>query len=224
MRAMILAAGHGKRMRPLTDHLPKPLLKVAGKPLIVWHIEHLKQAGIREIVINMGWKGWKLPETLGDGSRWGVCLQYSDEQQSGPLETAGGIRKALPLLGEAPFIVVNGDIWCDYPFTRLRLADNDLAHLVLINNPEHHPAGDFGLCDTRVTLHSLPRYTFSGIGCYRAELFLNLSAEKMALAPLLQEAIQQHQASGEHYNGEWRDIGTPQRLQQLNNELTQDHR
>ncbi len=219
MKAMILAAGHGKRMRPLTNHLPKPLLEVAGKPLIVWHIENLKQAGIKEIVINMGWKGWKLPEVLGDGSQWNLNLHYSDEQETGPLETAGGIHHALPLLGKDPFIVVNGDIWCDYTYANLKLADNDLAHLVLIDNPDHNLEGDFCLQDTRVYETGEPSYTFSGIGCYRPELFKSLSKGKAALAPLLRTVMQNSKVSGEYFSGDWRDIGTPERLKQLNDEL-----
>ncbi len=220
MRAMILAAGHGKRMRPLTDNLPKPLLKVAGKPLIVWHIENLRQAGVENIVINMGWKGWKLPEVLGDGSDYGVSLQYSDEQDTGPLETAGGIHHALPLLGNEPFIVVNGDIWCDFNYSNLHLANDNLAHLVLIDNPEHNPDGDFCLRDSRVYDAGEPRFTFSGIGCYRPELFSSLPAGKAALAPLLRNAMSDKKVSGEYFSGEWRDIGTPERLQQLNNQLS----
>jgi len=216
MRAMILAAGHGKRMRPLTDHLPKPLLEVGGKPLIVWHIENLKNAGITHIVINMGWKGWKLPEILGDGSQWGVKLHYSDEQETGALETAGGIHHALPLLENEPFIVVNGDIWCDFNYSNLAIADDDLAHLVLIKNPEHNPYGDFCLRDKRVYNMGQPSFTFSGIGCYKPELFNGLPAGKSALAPLLRDAMRNQRVSGEYFSGDWRDIGTPDRLQELN--------
>jgi MurNAc alpha-1-phosphate uridylyltransferase len=222
MKAMILAAGHGKRMRPLTDHLPKPLLTVGGKPLIVWHIEKLKQAGIDEIVINIGWKGWKIPEALGDGAQWGVQLYYSDEQETGPLATAGGIHKALPLLGNDPFIVINGDVWCDYSVENLKLADPDLAHLVLINNPEHNPDGDFYLKNSRVYETGTPRYTFSGIGCYQAELFKKLTPGKAALAPLLREAMNINRVSGEIYLGDWRDIGTPERLDLLNWDFNSD--
>ncbi|MEE9352208.1 MAG: nucleotidyltransferase family protein [Thiotrichaceae bacterium] len=221
MKAMILAAGHGKRMRPLTDHLPKPLLEVGGKPLIVWHIKNLKQAGIKDIIINMGWKGWKLPEVLGDGSNWNIHLHYSDEQDTGPLETAGGIHHALPLLGKEPFIVVNGDIWCEYSYTNLEnldLADNDLAHLVLTKNPEHNPDGDFHLQSNRVSDSCQPCFTFSGIGCYRPELFQDLTAGKSALAPLLRTAMQESKVSGEYFSGDWRDIGTPERLEKLNND------
>ncbi len=213
---MILAAGHGKRMRPLTNNLPKPLLEVAGKPLIVWHIENLIRAGIKDVTINMGWKGWKLPEILGDGSKWNINLHYSDEQETGPLETAGGIHHALPLLGKDPFIVVNGDIWCDFNYSNLNVQDNDLAHLVLIDNPDHNPDGDFRLHQNRIFDTGGPRFTFSGIGCYRPELFSSLTAGKAALAPLLRSAMQNSKVSGESFSGDWRDIGTPERLQDLN--------
>ena len=222
-KAMILAAGHGKRMRPLTDHLPKPLLEVGGKPLIVWHIEKLKKAGITDITINIGWKGSKIPEVLDDGSQWNVQLHYSDEQGTGPLETAGGIHKALPLLtteDNDPFIVVNGDVWCDYTFSSLQLAEKDLAHLILIKNPEHHPEGDFRLHDNRVYDVGKPSYTFSGIGCYRHKLFASLTEGKAALAPLLRAAMRDGKVSGEFYSGDWRDIGTPKRLEQLDSELS----
>ena len=220
MKAMILAAGHGTRMRPLTDHTPKPLLPAGGKPLIVWHIEKLARAGFRDIVINLAWLGWKIPEALGDGSRWNVNLHYSDEQQEGALETAGGIIKALPLLGNEPFLVVNGDVWCDYPCLPFHLAEHDLAHLVLVANPAHHPQGDFGLNQGRVSSSDEPRYTFSGIGYYRPELFTGLPQGKHPLAPLLRQAMQSHQVSGEYFAGDWRDIGTPERLAELDHDLS----
>lgn len=221
MIAMILAAGLGTRMRPLTDHKPKPLLIAGGKPLIVWHIEKLAQAGFKDIVINLAWLGEQIPAYLGDGSRWQVCLHYSDEQPEGALETAGGIIKALPLLGSAPFLVVNSDIWCDYPCQPHTLAANDLAHLVLVNNPVHHPQGDFALSGQRLLSEGEPRYTFSGIGYYRPELFAGLAYGKRPLAPLLREAMRTHQVSGELFLGDWHDIGTPQRLDQLDRDLTQ---
>ena len=220
MKAMILAAGHGTRMRPLTDHTPKPLLMAGGKPLIVWHIEKLARAGFRDIVINLAWLGWKIPAALGDGSRWNVTLHYSDEQSAGALETAGGIRNALPLLGDAPFLVVNGDVWCDYACLPYALADNDLAHLVLVNNPAHNPQGDFALHNGRVASTGEPRYTFSGIGYYRPELFAGLTQGKHPLAPLLRAAMTAGQVSGEHFSGDWRDIGTPARLAELDQDLT----
>jgi MurNAc alpha-1-phosphate uridylyltransferase len=224
MRAMILAAGHGKRMRPLTDHKPKPLLEVGGKPLIVWHIENLKNAGFKDIVINIAWKGDQIPQVLGDGSRLGVNLFYSDEQQEGALETAGGIIKALPLLLEEnsdnPFLVINGDIWCDFPYSfQNPLSNNNLAHLVLVNNPDHHPQGDFSLIQNQVIDGGENALTFSGIGYYHPALFKGLPYGKHPLAPLLREAMKNKQVSGEHFSGDWRDIGTPERLAQLNKEL-----
>ncbi|MEN9501380.1 MAG: hypothetical protein RI964_665 [Pseudomonadota bacterium] len=228
MKAMILAAGLGTRMRPLTDHTPKPLLMAGGKPLIVWHIEKLAQAGFHDIIINLAWLGWKIPEALGDGSQWHVRLHYSDEQQEGALETAGGIIKALPLFGDAPFLVVNGDVWCDYPCLPITLAANDLAHLVLVNNPEHHPSGDFALdAHGRVYEKSaeakLPHYTFSGIGYYHPALFAGLPYGKQALAPLLRQAMVTGQVSGEWFAGDWRDIGTPARLASLDHDLQLRH-
>lgn len=227
MKAMILAAGHGTRMRPLTDQLPKPLLKVNGKPLLVWHIENLRRAGILDIVINISWYGYKIPETLGDGSQWGVNLQYSDEQQSGALETAGGIAKALPLLGNQPFLVINGDIWCDYNYPITTPANQDLAHLVLIDNPEHNPSGDFCLQDSRINDRKAGDIglTFSGIGYYHPRLFAAISpnGEKAALAPLLRQAMSQGLVSGEHYQGNWYDIGTPERLNTLDKMLRSEN-
>lgn len=215
MKAMILAAGHGKRMRPLTDHMPKPLLEVAGKPLIVWHIERLKASGISDFVINIAWKGWKIPEKLGDGSAYGVNIEYSDEQDIGALETAGGIVKALPFLGEEPFLVVNGDVWCDYPYSQLSLDEKDLAHLVLVDNPSHNPTGDFHLEDGRAFSIGDNKLTFSGIGLYSPKLFDGLPPEKTPLAPLLFNAIDNRAVSASHFAGDWRDIGTPERLSDL---------
>lgn len=220
MKAMILAAGHGVRMRPLTDHTPKPLLSAGGKPLIVWHIEKLARAGFQEIVINLAWLGWQIPEALGDGSRWGVKLLYSDEQQEGALETAGGLIKALPLLGDEPFLVVNGDVWCGYPCLPHALADGDLAHLVLVNNPDHNPQGDFFLANERVYSSGTPCHTFSGIGYYHPQLFSGLPHGKRPLAPLLRAAMDAGQVSGELFTGDWRDIGTPERLAELDTELS----
>lgn len=219
MKAMILAAGHGTRMRPLTDHTPKPLLQAGGKPLIVWHIEKLVRAGFRDIIINLAWLGWKIPAALGDGSRWNIRLHYSDEQHEGALETAGGIIKALPLLGDQPFLVVNGDVWCDYPCLPQTLGENDLAHLVLVSNPQHNPSGDFALHDGRVFSNGESRLTFSGIGYYHPQLFAGLDYGKRPLAPLLREAMQRGQVSGERFGGDWRDIGTPERLAELDRDL-----
>jgi len=224
MKAMILAAGRGERMRPLTDDLPKPLLKVGGKPLIVWHINNLKAAGFHDIVINIAWQGDKIPENLGDGSEFGVKLHYSDEQQLGALETAGGIVKALPLLcndsPDAPFLVVNGDVWCNFPYSNINpLQRDDLAHLVMVNNPNHNPTGDFALNDCRLNEEGQNKLTFSGIGYYHPKLFQTLQQGKQPLAPLLREKMREGKVSGEHYLGDWRDIGTPERLLELNQEL-----
>lgn len=217
MRAMILAAGRGERMRPLTDSLPKPLLPVAGKPLIVHHIERLAHSGIRQLVINHAHLGNMIEEYLGDGSAWGVEIQYSAEKKA--LETGGGILRALPLLGEAPFMVVNGDIWCDIDFGSLHLTDQMLAHLVLVSNPPHHPEGDFVLREGLVQVDQGPRLTFSGIGVYHPRLFAECTAGAFPLAPLLKAAMAQHQVSGEHYQGRWIDVGTPQRLAALESQL-----
>ncbi len=219
MKAMILAAGRGERMRPLTDTTPKPLLEVGGKPLIVWHIERLAVAGFREIVINIAYLGYKIPEALGDGSRWGVRISYSDEQKEGKLETLGGIVKALPLLQESdPFLIVNGDVWCDAPFDpHKRLAEDKLAHLLLVPNPPHNLKGDFGLEGRRVT--DVPRYTFAGIGYYSPKLFAEVPYGRAPLAPLLYKAIREGSVSGELYRGAWYDIGTPQRLTELDRQL-----
>jgi len=217
MKAMILAAGRGERMRPLTDNCPKPLLRVGGKALIEYHIEALVTSGIREIVINHAWLGDQIESYLGDGNRYAARLYYSHEEPA--LETAGGIVQALPLLGDT-FIVVNGDIWTDYSFARLEIAPSMLAHLVMVANPEHHPQGDFSLRDGRLSPDAEPRLTFSGIGVYSAELFQGLEPGIRPLAPLLTSAMQQDRVSGEYYQGKWLDIGTPQRLAQLDLELT----
>lgn len=223
MKAMILAAGEGSRMRPLTQHTPKPLLKVGGKPLIVWQIEKLQRAGFKDIIINIAWLAEQIPATLGNGSQWGVRLQYSNEQHEGALETAGGIIKALPLLGKETFLLVNGDVWCDIDYTMLQLQPYDLAHLVMVENPAHNSVGDFALKQQRLSKIGRPKYTFSGIGLYHPRLFQHLSYGRQALAPLLHQAIAKNQLSGELYQGDWRDIGTPERLQQLNQELNADH-
>ncbi len=210
---MILSAGLGKRMRPLTNHTPKPLLEVGGKPLIVWHIERLRDAGFSSIVINVAYLGQKIIDYLGDGSKYGVNIIFSDEQDEGALETAGGIFKALALLSET-FLVVNGDIWTDFVYdANFELNNNLLAHLVLIDNPKHNLNGDF-LLDG-----SLEKYTFSGIGYYSKAMFEELAYGKRALAPLLFKAIDDKQLSTEYFAGEWYDIGTPERLESLDREL-----
>ena len=223
MKAMILAAGRGERMRPLTDRTPKPLLQAGGKPLIVWHIERLVRAGITELVINHAHLGEQIEQTLGDGSQFGASIRYSDEGTA--LETAGGIAFALKLLGDEPFAVVNGDIYCDYDFSHMPAIakqmhnSQDTIHLILVDNPEHHPNGDFGLHDRRVT-DTAPKWTFSGIGLYHPVLFANIPrGSKAPLAPLLREQIALGKASGEHHRGVWVDVGTPQRLEALDRQL-----
>jgi len=219
-KAMILAAGHGTRMRPLTDHTPKPLLKVGGKPLIVWHIEKLKKSGFTDIIINIAWLGDQIPKTLGDGSQFGVNIHYSDEQQDGALETAGGIIKALPFFNNEPFLVINGDIWCDFTYSNINpLRSAILAHLILVNNPKHNPKGDFALIDQSVKTSGDNKLTFSGIGYYHPDLFKELPQGKRPLAPLLREAMDKNKVSGEAFMGDWRDIGTPERLIELDNDL-----
>ncbi len=224
---MLLAAGRGERMRPLTDHTPKALLEVGGKPLIVWHIERLARAGLTELVINHAHLGEQIVRTLGDGKQLGVSIQYSEEKIA--LETAGGIAYALHLLGNDPFAVVNADIYCEYDFAQLparaaQLTQNgDLSHLVLVNNPDQHPVGDFGLRDGRVNNES-PMLTFSGIGIYHPDLFRHILRGTIApLAPLLRAQIALNKVGGEHYTGRWVDVGTPQRLQQLDNTLRTTH-
>jgi MurNAc alpha-1-phosphate uridylyltransferase len=211
---MILAAGRGERMRPLTDAIPKPLLPVAGRPLIAYLIEGLVAAGIRDIVINHAHLGEQLVAALGDGQRLGARIAYSAEGPTG-LETGGGIFKALHLIHTDPFLVINGDIWTDYPFAQLPRAISGLAHLVLVDNPPHHPAGDFALVEGRVSDGALPKLTFSGIGVYRRTLFAHCTPGKFPLAPLLRAAMQESQVTGEHYRGRWLDIGTPDRLSAL---------
>ncbi len=217
MKAMILAAGRGERMRPLTDTTPKSLLEVRGKALIAWHIEALARAGFREIVVNHAHLGRKLESALGDGDRFGVAIRYSREADA--LETAGGIAHALPLLGGEPFVAVNADTFCDFDFSRLarRALGRNLAHLVLVENPPHHPGGDFSLIGDIVGVGGEPRRTFAGIGLYRPELFRDIiPGSKAQLAPLLRAAMMQRKVSGELHRGNWHDVGTPARLDALN--------
>jgi len=223
MLAMILAAGRGERMRPLTDHTPKPLLQAGGKPLIVWHIERLVRAGITDLVINHAHLGKQIEQALGDGSQFGATIRFSDEGSA--LETAGGIAFALHLLGEEPFAGVNGYVYCDYDFSHLpqcatALANSeDRAHLVLVDNPEHNLKGDFGLQGARIT-DTAPKFTFSGIGLYKPQLFAHIQrGTKAPLAPLLREQIAAGKVSGEHHRGVWVDVGTPQRLHELDLQL-----
>lgn len=220
---MILAAGRGERMRPLTDTCPKPLLEAGGKPLIVWQIERLRAAGFADIVINHAHLGHQIETTLGDGAALGVSIRYSPEPVA--LETAGGIRQAMPRLGPEPFVVVNGDIFCDADLAAVREAathlhaDGDLAHLVLVANPEHNPAGDFTLSQGRIVEQG-PALTFSGIGAYHPALFADLIAGQPArLAPLLRTAIAQGRVSGALHEGKWIDVGTPERLEELDRSL-----
>ena len=238
MKAMLLAAGRGERMRPLTDDTPKPLLRAGGKPLIVWHIENLARAGIRDLVINHAHLGQQIVNALGDGGRYGVRILYSPENPA--LETAGGIANALPLLCQScsgggremaaePFAVINSDTYCDYDFANLPIhaaavkASGDAAHLVLVNNPIQHLEGDFNLYNGRVS-DGLPKLTFSGIGIYQPALFSSLIRGRPApLAPLLRAQMAHNRISGELYNGCWVDVGTPQRLEQLDKALHQPH-
>jgi len=210
---MILAAGRGERMRPLTDVTPKPLLRVGGRCLIEYHIERLVAAGFTEIIINHAHLGQQIEQTLGNGQRYGAHLNYSKEGDHA-LETGGGIVKALPLLGQQPFLVVNGDIWSDYPFSQLQPIQG-LAHLVLVDNPKHHPHGDFFLLKQKIYAEGSPRLTFSGIGLYHPDLFKACKPIRFPLAPLLIKAIEAGQVTGEYYQGIWMDVGTPERLQQL---------
>ncbi len=218
MRAMILAAGRGERLRPLTDETPKPLVPVAGKPLIEYHLEALAAGGFREIVINQGHLGGQLPRALGNGERWGIHIHWSDEQPEA-LETGGGIYKALPLLGSSPFLVINGDVWTEYSFSRLRAVKCDWAHLVMVPNPAHNPGGDFALDHGRIREHGVARLTFSGIGVYNPRLFASCRPGKFSVVPLLKAAMRDHLVTGELFSGSWDDIGTPDRLEKLNREI-----
>jgi len=222
MKAMILAAGRGNRMRPLTDHTPKPLLLARGKPLIEHQIERLASAGFRDLVINHAHLGNQIESTLGNGAHLGVHIRYSAEGEGRALETGGGIFKALPLLGPDPFLVVNGDIWSDLVLNTLSLAANDLAHLVLVANPSHHQGGDFALAGGRVRADGAPRFTFGGIGLYRPELFSGCEGGAFPLAPLLRTAMAADRISGQLHSGHWYDIGTPERLAALDRWLTTD--
>ena len=219
---MILAAGRGERMRPLTDSVPKPLLQVGGKPLIVWHIENLARAGICELVINHAHLGAQIEACLGDGSRFGVSIHYSTEPEA--LETAGGIAHALPLLGDEAFVVVNGDIFCDFDFTQLKAASKEHStFLVLVDNPPQHPEGDFSLQGETVRSQGPAMFTFSGIGVYRPEFFAAIGkGAKARLAPLLRAAMDRGTVGGMHYSGYWVDVGTPQRLAELNQKLKEN--
>ena len=219
MKAMILAAGRGERMRPLTDHTPKPLLLVGGKPLIVWHIERLAKAGFKEILINHAHLGSQIESMLKEGSAWGVNIQYSPEASA--LETAGGIANALPLLGRDPFLVVNGDVFTEIDFAHLALNPQYLAHLVMVDNPPQHPQGDFALIGDRLMVDGVSKLTFSGVGVYHPDLFVTVKpGEAAKLAPLLKEAMNKGLVTGQYYQGLWHDIGTPERLDALDKQLS----
>ena len=214
MKAMILAAGRGERMGALTATTPKPLLPVAGKPLIVWQIERLKAAGFVELVINTGYLGAQIEAALGNGSGLGVAIRYSGEPQQ-PLGTGRGIQRALPLLGETPFIVVNSDVWCDFPLASLREQPVDRAHLVLVPNPAHHPEGDFALAGSQVRNRGDRTLTYGGIALLQPALFDGRTERAFELAPLLREAAHAGRVSGERFDGPWVDVGTPERLAQV---------
>ncbi len=236
MKALILAAGLGERMRPLTNTTPKPLLQAGGMPLIAWHLQKLSAIGIKEVVINTSWLAEQFPQVLGDGARWGLDLHYSREGDA-PLETGGGMWNALPLLGDMrasnePFIAVNGDIWSDYDFARLPRQVSGDAHLVLVDNPAHNARGDFSLrTDGLVDSDGAQRLTFAGIGVYRPSLFddwrtivgdaegAGQTPPRFKLAPVLRAAMQRKCITGERHGGHWTDVGTPQRLAQLDVEL-----
>jgi len=214
MRAMILAAGRGERLRPLTDETPKPLLEVDGRPLIAHHVENMAVAGFREVVINLAHLGDMIRETLGNGANWGLNIHYSLEPE-GALDTGGGIQQALPMLGESPFAVVNGDVFCDYPLTRLRAIKCDSVHLVLVPNPAHNPNGDFSLRGGYVGLTGNALHTFSGISVYHPRFFDSAPGGRFSVKPMLRSAAALQQVTGELYRGEWHDVGTQERLQAL---------
>jgi len=211
---MLLAAGRGERMRPLTDQTPKPLLAVRGKPLIAHHLERLARGGVREVVINLAWLGQRIRAALGDGSAFGLSIRYSEEGAQA-LETGGGIFQALPLLGPAPFLVVNADVFTDLDFTQLEIEADAWAHLVLVPNPPQHPHGDFALGGSCILEAGEPRWTYSGIGVYRAELFAGCQRGRFPLKPLLQRAIVARKLHGQLYRGQWSDVGTVERLAAL---------
>jgi len=217
LSAMILAAGRGERMRPLTDKLPKPLLKVGGRHLIEHHLIALRQAGVRHVVINTAWLGDLIEAALGDGQRFDLEIEYSHEGQGMALETGGGIFRAMPKFRSERFIVVNGDVWCDFNYD---FEDSEaLAHLLLVNNPSHNPDGDFCLKQNRLVADCAEKLTFSGIGLYHQDLFKDCSAAAFPLAPLLRQAIAADLVTAQHYTGNWIDVGTPERLKQVDDSL-----
>jgi MurNAc alpha-1-phosphate uridylyltransferase len=218
VKAIVLCAGRGERLRPITDTVPKPLVEVAGRPLVGYHLEALARAGVREVVINLSWLGERLREALGDGAAYGLRIHYSDE---GPvaLETGGGIFNALPLLGPAPFLVVNGDVWTDIDFASLSLEDDADACIVLVPNPPQHPRGDFALQGDAVAAQGAERFTYSGVGIYRPEFFAGCTPGRFPLAPLLNRAIAAGRLRGRLHRGEWHDVGSPERLRELDQRL-----
>jgi MurNAc alpha-1-phosphate uridylyltransferase len=211
---MVMAAGRGERMRPITDTLPKPLVPVAGKPLIGYHLERLVTAGVREVVINLSWLGERIRSALGDGRDYGLAIAYSEEGPV-PLETGGGIFKALPLLGSGPFLVVNGDTWSDIDYGHLALEDDAHGRIVLVANPTHNTRGDFGLEGDAVVDREVDRFTYSGVGVYRPEFFAGCSPGRFPMLPLMKRAISSRLLRGELHRGEWCDVGTPERLATL---------
>ena len=225
MKAMILAAGYGKRLQPLTNKTPKPMIAVAGKPLLQHHIEHLVAMGVTEVVINISWLADKIESFFGDGSNFGIHITWSRE--SDPLETGGGILKALPLLGDAPFLLINGDIWTDFPLPRvtdIALEDNQSAWLLLVNNPQHNPAGDFGLQEGLVSYEPVLKYTYSGISVFKPMLFADyaknhMQASRFPLREVLRPAIESRCIIGSVYAGHWCDVGTIERYNALNKRL-----
>ena len=225
MKALIFAAGRGERLRPLTDHTPKPLVAVRGKPLIVWHLEKLAALGVQDVVINTSWLADRFPAELGDGSRWGLRLHFLHEGDT-PLETGGGMLNALPLLGDAPFLLVNGDVFCDVDFASLPRQPAALAHLVLVDRPDYAARGDFALGgDGRVHAEGDPLLTYAGVGVYRPALLADWprhapadcgNPPRFPLAPLLRAAMARDEVSGQHHRGNWTDVGTAERLAALN--------
>ena len=220
MKVMILAAGRGERMGRLTDSCPKPLLQIGGVPLIEHHILALKEHGFNEFVINIAYLGGQIKTTLGNGERWGVVIEYSDEGEQA-LETGGGIFRALPLLGKEPFLLVNADVWTDFPYGSLRGKTDKDIHLVLVNNPIHNKAGDFSLLDGAAKIEGDERYTYSGIGVFNPVIFEQQKAGVFPLAPIIRQSISQGRVSSELHNGEWIDVGTPERLADLELKLRQ---
>ena len=216
MKAMILAAGYGKRLRPLTDHTPKPLVPVGGKPLVVHHLEKIAKTGIRDVVINLGHLGSKIPEALGNGSQWGLSIEYSNEGPE-PLETGGGMAKALPLLGTETFLLINGDVWCDLDFNTIpkTLESNDQALLYLIPRPQWRARGDFALEKDRVIESENPQFLYSGIALYHPSILDGAKVEKFSIVTRLKKAISANRVAGVLHSGAWDDVGTPERLQSI---------